>query len=130
MTYNPKQWSVGKWVAAAIILLMSLFMASHSCLFSRMRMPMRNLAMRLITRIRKLRNIIGEFRDSDSTGATDRVSIHINRRQSRTKGLLRFLRIQIRLEFHIQMKKDGRRFLAPTLAYDTGKKGLHIKITI
>ena len=29
------------------------------------------------------------------------------------------------------MKKDGKRvFLAPTLAYDTGKKGLHIKITI
>lgn len=29
------------------------------------------------------------------------------------------------------MKKDGKRvFLAPTLAYDIGKKGLHIKITI
>ena len=53
--------------------------------------------------------IIGEFQDSDSTGATDRVSITLIGGQSRTKGAVTISKDTDKIgNFYIQMKKMGR----------------------
>lgn len=104
MAYNLKQWSVGKWVAsAAIILLMAVCSWLAIRVFFTNENANAEFSYEIINNTDKEieEMIIGEFRDSDSTGATDRVSITLIGGQSRTKGLLRFLRIRIRLGISI-----------------------------
>ena len=126
MAYNLKQWSVGKLAtSAAIILLMAVCSWLAVRVFFTNENANAEFSYEIINNTDKEIEeiIIGEFRDSDSTGATDRVSITLIGGQSRTKGAVAISKDTA--------EKDGKRvFLAPTLAYDIGKKGLHIKITI
>ncbi len=132
MACNLKQWSVGKLAtSAAIILLMAVCSWLAIRVFFTNENANAEFSYEIINNTDK-EIIIGEFRDSDSTGATDRVSITLIGGQSRTKGAVTISKDTDKIgKFYIQIKKDGKRvFLAPTLAYDIGKKGLHIKITI
>ena len=135
MAYNLKQWSVGKLAtSAAIILLMAVCSWLAIRVFFTNENANAEFSYEIINNTDKEIEeiIIGEFRDSDSTGATDRVSITLIGGQSRTKGAVAISKDTDKIgNFYIQAEKDGKRvFLAPTLAYDIGKKGLHIKITI
>ena len=135
MACNLKQWSVGKLVtSAAIILLMAVCSWLAIRVFFTNENANAEFSYEIINNTDKEIDeiIIGEFRDSDSTGATDRVSITLIGGQSRTKGAVAISKDTDKIgNFYIQAEKDGKRvFLAPTLAYDIGKKGLHIKITI
>ena len=135
MAYNLKQWYVGKLAtSAAIILLMAVCSWLAVRVFFTNENANAEFSYEIINNTDKEIEeiIIGEFRDSDSTGETDRVSITLIGGQERTEGAVTISKDKGKIgNFYIQMKKDGKRvFLAPTLAYDIGKKGLHIKITI
>ena len=112
MACNLKQWSVGKLAtSAAIVLLMAVCSWLAIRVFFTNENANAEFSYEIINNTDKEIDeiIIGEFRDSDSTGATDRVSITLIGGQSRTKGAFGFLRIRIRLGISIfRRKKMGR----------------------
>ena len=117
MAYNLKQWSVGKWTAsAAIVLLMAVCSWLAIRVFFTNENANAEFSYEIINNTDKEIEeiIIGEFRDSDSTGATDRVSITLIGGQSRTKGAVAISKDTDKIgNFYIQAKKDGKRvFLA------------------
>ena len=89
MAYNLKRWSVGKWVAsAAIILLMAVCSWLAIRVFFTNENANAEFSYEVINNMDKEieEMIIGEFRNSDSAGATNRVFITLIGGQSRTKG--------------------------------------------